>query len=361
MKKIILVVGARPNFMKAAPLYRYLKTQNLFKVILLHTGQHYDYEMSQIFFEDLDLPKPDYFLNVQSGSHAAQTAKIMVKFEKVLLKEKPELVVVFGDVNSTVACSLVAKKIQIPVAHVEAGLRSYDDTMPEEINRRITDSISEILLTPSKDANLNLLKEGISMEKIYLVGNIMIDSLMTSVSKMTQGAKFFNKFKIEDKKYCLVTLHRPSNVDERNKLTEIIEKVNEISQKISVVFPVHPRTNKNLHDWGITVSKKLKFIPPLGYKDFTFLEKNAGLVITDSGGIQEETTFLGVPCLTLRPNTERPITIKLGTNKLVTEQSLLKEVDFILNEKNKKGKIPPFWDGQTASRITKILTQKLGN
>lgn len=361
MKKIILVVGARPNFMKAAPLYRFLKDQNLFKVILLHTGQHYDYEMSQIFFEDLDLPKPDYFLNVQSGSHAIQTAKIMVKFEKILLKEKPELVVVFGDVNSTVACSLVAKKIQIPVAHVEAGLRSYDDSMPEEINRRITDSISEILLTPSKDANLNLLNEGINLEKIFLVGNIMIDSLMLSITNMNIGTSFFEKYGIEGKKYCLVTIHRPSNVDEKHKLLEIIDKINEISQKIPVVFPVHPRTNKNLQDWDISFSKKIKFISPLGYRDFTFLEKNAGLVITDSGGVQEETTFLGVPCLTLRPNTERPITIKLGTNKLVTEQNLIREVDLILINKNRKGKIPPYWDGKTASRIAKILTQKLGN
>lgn len=359
MKKIILVVGARPNFMKAAPLYHHLKEQNKIKVILLHTGQHYDYEMSQIFFEDLDLPKPDYFLDVQSGSHASQTAKIMVKFEEVLLKEKPEMVVVFGDVNSTVACSLVAKKMQISVAHVEAGLRSYDDTMPEEINRRITDTISEILFTPSDDANRNLLKEGIGKEKMFLVGNIMIDSLMVALNKMVNELDVLQKNGVEAKKYCLVTIHRPSNVDDKKKLSEIIKKINEISQKIIVVFPVHPRTSKNLQDWKVKIHSNVKLIPPLGYRDFTCLEKNAGFVVTDSGGIQEETTFLGVPCLTLRPNTERPITIELGTNKLVTEQILLDEVDYILSKKNKKGKIPPFWDGQTAKRIATILTQKL--
>lgn len=361
MKKIVLVVGARPNFMKAAPLYRCLKKQKTIKVILLHTGQHYDYEMSQVFFKDLDLPKPDYFLNVQSGSHAEQTAKIMVKFEKVLLTEKPEMVLVFGDVNSTVACSIVAKKMHTPLAHVEAGLRSFDETMPEEINRRITDTISDLLFTPSKDANLNLLKEGISKKKIFLVGNIMIDSLMVALNKNLDKSNVFKKFGIEAKQYCLVTIHRPSNVDDKKKLSKIMLKFNEVSQKIPVIFPVHPRTHKHLQDWGITTSENVKLITPLGYRDFIFLEKNAKLVITDSGGIQEETTFLGVPCLTLRSNTERPITIWEGTNRLVTEQSLISVVDFILTRKNIKGKIPLFWDGKTALRITKILTQKLGN
>lgn len=359
MKKIILVVGARPNFMKAAPLYHIIKKQNKINVILLHTGQHYDYEMSQIFFEDLDLPKPDYFLNVQSGSHAEQTAKIMVEFEKVLLKERPDMVVVFGDVNSTVACSLVAKKMQIQSAHVEAGLRSYDETMPEEINRRITDSISDLLLTPSKDANLNLIKEGIRKEKIFFVGNIMIDSLMVASNKIIDEGDILNKFGVKKNKYCLITIHRPSNVDDKKKLSQIISKINIISTKLISIFPVHPRTGKNLQDWKVKVGGFVKLVPPLGYREFTTLEKNAGLVITDSGGIQEETTFLGIPCLTLRPNTERPITIKLGTNKLVTEQSLISEVDFILTNKNKKGKIPPFWDGQTALRISDILLQKL--
>lgn len=360
MKKIILVVGARPNFMKAAPLYHIIKKLNKINVILLHTGQHYDYEMSQIFFEDLNLPKPDYFLNVQSGSHAEQTAKIMVEFEKVLLKERPNMVVVFGDVNSTVACSLTAKKMQIPSAHVEAGLRSYDDTMPEEINRRITDSISDLLLTPSLDANSNLLKEGINKEKIFLVGNIMIDSLMVASSKIINEEDIFNKFCVKKKQYCLITIHRPSNVDNKKKLSQIISKINVISRKITAIFPVHPRTDKNLQDWKVKVGSSVRLVPPLGYREFTTLEKNAGLVITDSGGIQEETTFLGIPCLTLRPNTERPITIKLGTNKLVTEQSLINEVDLILTNKNRKGKIPPLWDGQTASRISDILFQKLG-
>lgn len=359
MKKIILVVGARPNFMKAAPLYHYLKKQKKVNIIFLHTGQHYDYEMSEIFFEDLGLPKPDYFLNIQSGSHTEQTAKIMIRFEKVLLKEKPDIIVVFGDVNSTVACSLVAKKMQIPIAHVEAGLRSYDDAMPEEVNRRITDTISDLLFTPSIDANSNLLKEGINREKIFLVGNIMIDSLMTAVNKIKDEVKFFKKFGVKPSRYCLVTIHRPFNVDDKERLSEIVSKINEVSQKIPVIFPVHPRTNKNLQDWKIEVTGNVKIIPPLGYRDFIFLEKNAGLVITDSGGIQEETTFLGIPCLTLRPNTERPITIKLGTNKLVTEQNLLEEVNFILTKKNKKGKIPLFWDGQTAGRITRVLLDQL--
>lgn len=360
MKKIILVVGARPNFMKAAPLYHIIKKQNKINVILLHTGQHYDYEMSQIFFEDLDLPKPDYFLNVKSGSHAEQTAKIMVEFEKVLLKESPDMVVVFGDVNSTVACSLVAKKMQILNVHVEAGLRSYDDTMPEEINRRITDSISDLLLTPSKDANSNLLKEGIDKEKIFLVGNIMIDSLIVASNKIVDEENILNKFCVKKKEYCLITIHRPSNVDDKQKLSQIISRINRISRKIASIFPVHPRTSKNLQEWKVKVGTQVKLVLPLGYREFITLEKNAGLVITDSGGIQEETTFLGIPCLTLRPNTERPITIKLGTNKLVTEQTLIDEVDFILTYKNRKRKIPPLWDGQTALRISDILFEKLG-
>ncbi|MDD2822970.1 MAG: UDP-N-acetylglucosamine 2-epimerase (non-hydrolyzing) [Candidatus Daviesbacteria bacterium] len=359
MKKIILVVGARPNFMKAAPLYRHLRKQNNLNVILLHTGQHYDYEMSQIFFEDLDLPKPDYFLDVQSGSHAKQTAKIMVKFEKVLLKEKPDMVVVFGDVNSTVACSLTAKKMQIVIAHVEAGLRSYDETMPEEINRRVTDSISDLLLTPSEDANVNLLKEGVDKEKIFLVGNIMIDSLVVVINKIKDETKILKKLKLEAKEYCLVTIHRPSNVDNEEILAEIVSKLNEVSEKIPVVFPVHPRTRKHLQDWKIKIGSKILLTSPLGYRDFTCLERNSRLVITDSGGIQEETTFLNIPCLTLRPNTERPITIQMGTNKLVTEKSLLNEVEFVLNNNNKKGKIPALWDGKTALRISEILIQKL--
>ncbi len=357
--KILLVVGARPNFMKMAPLYFEMKKSNHFTPIIVHTGQHYDYEMSQAFFEDLLLPEPDYFLNAGSGTHAEQTSKIMLEFERIVLQIKPSLVVVFGDVNSTLACSITAKKLHIPIAHVEAGLRSYDETMPEEINRKLTDAISDILFTPSKDANKNLLREGIKEDKIFFVGNIMIDSLSKIIENLDNEKEetVLAKFRVLPKSYCLVTLHRPLNVDSEEILRSIIETLLDISNKLKLIFPIHPRTKKNLERFGINTNFNNNSIitETLRYTDFITLEKNAFFSITDSGGIQEETTYLGIPCLTLRPNTERPITIKEGTNELVSLENFENKVEDAILGKYKNGKIPHLWDGKTSTRIVEII------
>ena len=385
MRKIILAVGARPNLMKAAPLFDVLKKTEYSQPQIVHTGQHYDYEMSQSFFADLNLPDPAFNLEVGSGSHAKQTAKIMIGFEKILEREQPALVVVFGDVNSTIACSLAAKKMNFPVAHIEAGLRTFDMKMPEEINRKLTDCISDLLFTHCQDANDNLMKEGIEWVESWKdinhlskklpttkpfainVGNIMIDSLIKILDKIDETYEQMilkkndisvNEISKEIKPYGLVTLHRPSNVDSDKTLFRTLDALNKISRRMKIIFPVHPRTRNRINELGIQLewSNKFKFTKPLSYKEFITLEKNAHLVITDSGGIQEETSYLNIPCFTLRPNTERPITISHGTNKLVTLNDLADEImTFIENERKAMNKEIPLWDGETSERISDIL------
>lgn len=363
MKKILHVVGARPNFIKAAAVMSAVTEQrDYFHQFLVHTGQHYDIFVSDIFFSELSLPKPDYNLNVGSGSQAVQTALIMKRFESVVLKYRPDITLVYGDVNSTLAAALVCSKLQIPVAHVEAGLRSFDRKMPEEINRLLTDQISDILFVPSIDGKDNLLREGVEKDKINLVGNVMIDTLIhflpKALTRWNAGAVNANGFRL-GQDYALVTLHRPSNVDDRDTLKEIMGAISDISSYLPVVFPIHPRTMKRLeriyYDKG--KSKDLHLIRPLGYLDFLALQANAKFVITDSGGIQEETTFLGIPCLTIRENTERPITIELGTNTLVGRNlaRLQKEVGIIFTGHGKRGQIPPLWDGKASQRIVQAL------
>ena len=363
--KFILVVGARPNFMKVAPIIRaidkhnYTSTSKFIEPILVHTGQHYDYEMSQIFFEDLELPQPDIHLGVGSGTHAEQTGKVMIEFEKVLLKERPDLVIVVGDVNSTLAAALAAAKLHIHVAHVEAGLRSYDRSMPEEINRLLTDAISDYLFTPSPDADENLRKEGIPQEKIFCVGNVMIDSLLFHKEVVSQR-QVLSQLGLEKGDYALLTLHRPSNVDDKQSLLRIITALRQIAQRIPIVFPAHPRTQKNISkfEFGqLLQDQRILLIEPLGYLSFLKLEMNARLVMTDSGGMQEETTVLGIPCLTLRNTTERPITVAQGTNTLVWDDTsrIVGEAFKILDGKGKRGKCPELWDGKAAERIVKIL------
>ncbi|PIS30322.1 UDP-N-acetylglucosamine 2-epimerase (non-hydrolyzing) [Candidatus Saganbacteria bacterium CG08_land_8_20_14_0_20_45_16] len=356
--KTINVVGARPNFMKIAPIWHeQVKESEYFDPLILHTGQHYDKNMSDAFFTDLELPSPDIYLGVGSGSHAVQTADVMVKFEEVCLKENPDLVIVVGDVNSTLACSLVAAKMRIPVAHVEAGLRSFDRTMPEEINRKLTDSISDLLFTTSVDADENLKNEGISSEKIFFVGNVMIDTLL----KFKQKAVFPS---IVSGPYAVLTLHRPVNVDDRQSFSRIVEAVVEISSKVPVVFPVHPRTWKQIQVFGLDGKLKqpgIKIADPLSYLEFLGLMAKALFVLTDSGGIQEETTVLQVPCLTLRENTERPVTVTEGTNLLLgtNRELIISESLKIINGKGKTGLIPKFWDGKAAERIIKVLKEQL--
>jgi UDP-N-acetylglucosamine 2-epimerase (non-hydrolysing) len=346
--------------MKIAPLW---KEMNLFssdfEAIILHTGQHYDYEMSKVFFEDLDLPEPHYFLGVGSGTHAEQTARIMIEFEKVLGKAPPNLVVVFGDVNSTLACSITAKKLLIPVAHVEAGLRSFDMTMPEEINRKVTDAISDILFTPSRDGDENLIREGVERNRIHFVGNIMIDSLVSILKRIDPSyeEKIFKKFNLQRNNFILVTFHRPSNVDDKSNLRRIMNFLNTLSLMIPVLFPIHPRTKKMINgfDASFNTNGAFKIVEPLRYKEFIALEKSPKFVLTDSGGIQEETTYFNVPCLTLRPNTERPITISQGTNELVSMENIQEKIELILSGNWKEGNIPEFWDGKSAQRILDIL------
>ena len=363
MNPIILVVGARPNFMKMAPLYDELKKRNL-PVILLHTGQHYDENMSAVFFEDLGMPEPDIYLGVGSASHAKQTAKIMIDFEEVCKKESPSIVIVAGDVNSTIACALVATKLSIPVGHVEAGLRSFDMKMPEEINRILTDRISNLLFTPSKDANLNLTKEGMNTDNIKLVGNIMIDSLVNNIEK-SEISNIHKKMNIEKGNYALITLHRPSNVDHEFNLSGIIEALESIGKDIPIIFPVHPRTANMINDFGL--DNRINQVPnliltkPVGYLDFLALMKYSKVVLTDSGGLQEETTALGIPCITLRENTERPITVDEGTNTIVGNkpENILKEWKNISINGGKSGRIPELWDGKTAERISDIIVDYL--
>lgn len=363
--KVHLVVGARPNFMKIAPLYNELaKHSNIFEPKLIHTGQHYDEKMSKLFFEDLKMPKPDVYLSVGSGSHGIQTARVIERYEDYLLSgDMPELIVVAGDVNSTFACAYVAKKHHVSVAHLEAGLRSFDNAMPEEINRILTDRISDILLTPSLDGNENLIKEGTDPKRIMFVGNIMIDSIVEH-RKHADASNILCDLGIDEKQpYILVTLHRPSNVDSIDGLSIILKAFRDLSSKTKIVFPMHPRTKANVSrlqlDYLVNGDPNLLITDPIGYLDFMKLQMNATLILTDSGGIQEESTFFGVPCLTLRENTERPITITEGTNKLVKldTQCIVSEAERVLKGDSQSGSIPMFWDGQTAKRVVKVFRE----
>jgi len=370
--KIITVAGARPNFIKIAPIIEQIEKRGKIKHLLVHTGQHYDFKMSQVFFRDLEIPNPDIYLNAGSGSHAEQTAKIMVEFEKVLLKEKPDLVLVVGDVNSTIACSLTAAKLGIRIAHVEAGLRSFDRTMPEEINRILTDAISDYLFTTEEGGMRNLLREGVKREKIFFVGNVMIDSLLKNIKK-AKRSDVLKRFDLKEQEYALVTLHRPANVDNKKGLIKIFEALEQIQKQIRIVYPAHPRTQKNINDYNLVMrfpflrkskegksNKNFTITDPLGYLDFIMLMSKARFILTDSGGIQEESTVLNTPCLTMRSNTERPVTIEMGTNKLIgtDKKRIINESSKIIRGEKKSGEIPPLWDGEAAKRIVDILLKR---
>jgi UDP-N-acetylglucosamine 2-epimerase (non-hydrolysing) len=375
--RIIVVAGARPNFMKVAPVIKELSSVRETETVIVHTGQHYDKEMSKNFFKDLEIPRPHLFLGVGSGSHAEQTAKIMISFEEVLLQKKAELVIVVGDVKSTLACALVAVKHGVKIAHIEAGLRSFDKSMPEEINRIVTDAISDFLFVTEESAILNLSREGVPKEKIFFVGNVMIDTLLQYREK-ARHSDILNKIGLNSTSnsvldYAVFTLHRPSNVDDKGKFMEIIDAVREISEAVPVVFPAHPRTMKHIKDFGYeeyfkisedslsykVAERGIHCIGPLGYLDFLHLTSLAKLVLTDSGGVQEETTILGVPCVTIRENTERPITVTHGTNRIAgTEKlSIINESFDALRNRNAKTAIPPLWDGNAAKRVIAILLE----
>lgn len=351
--RICHVVGARPNFMKAAPVVRALSAYPAEQTIV-HTGQHYDFNMSEVFFQQLGMPEPDINLQVGSGTHAQQTAHIMSRFEPVLIETKPDLVVVYGDVNSTVAAALVCSKLMIRTAHVEAGLRSFDRSMPEEINRLLTDQLCDFLFTPSEDGNRNLSREGVCSEKVFFVGNVMIDTLIRMLPE-TGGCLPFDL----PKRYALVTLHRPSNVDELDWLALLLSSLEEVSQDLAFIFPVHPRTRQKMLELGIRQNGRghIRFIEPLPYLEFLALQKDAAIVITDSGGVQEETTFLGVPCLTVRDNTERPVTVTTGTNTLVGRDAsrLISEIGRVLAQPRNQAGIPTLWDGHAAERTAGVI------
>ncbi len=361
--KILSVVGTRPNFIKIAPLIKEIKKHPEIKHVLVHTGQHYDKEMSKLFFEDLEIPKPDINLGIGSASDITQTAKIMLELEKVVLNEKPDLAIVVGDVNSTLAAALAAAKCKVKVAHVESGLRSFDRTMPEELNRILTDHISDFLFTTEESANKNLANEGIDKSKVFFVGNVMIDSLL-SHRKKANTSKILSKLNLKKNEYAVLTLHRPSNVDDKRLLEYVIDILDKIQQKIKVVFPVHPRTLKNIHkfklDQKLKNQKNLVITEPLGYLDFLALMSNSKFVLTDSGGIQEETTVLGIPCITLRNNTERPITAEQGTNMLVStdRDKIIGASNKLLKGTHFKAKIPQFWDGKAAKRIVNTILKE---
>jgi UDP-N-acetylglucosamine 2-epimerase (non-hydrolysing) len=354
---VLHVVGARPNFMKAAPVYRALAKAG-FNQVLVHTGQHYDAQMSDVFFQTLEIPAPDESLNVGSGSHAQQTAAIMSKFEPVVLARKPDIVLVYGDVNSTVAAALVCAKLGIRIAHVEAGLRSFDREMPEEINRLVTDQLSDLLFTPSPDGDDNLEREGVAAEKIFLVGNVMIDTLVQFLPK---AEELFGglKERLSLDRFGLVTLHRPSNVDDEAVFLPMLKVLDDLSRDVPLIFPVHPRTRDRWSQQLSQCNANLRTVEPLGYLEFLALQKHAAVVITDSGGIQEETTYLGTPCLTLRENTERPITITFGTNVLIGRdwKMLREEFAKALNGHRKQNGPIPLWDGHASDRIVEILSR----
>lgn len=359
--RVHLIAAARPNFMKIAPLFHALAAETWVTASIVHTGQHYDANMSDAFFRDLKLPQPHHHLEVGSGSHAVQTAGVMVAYEAVCKKERPDWTVVVGDVNSTAACAMVAAKLWIPVIHLEAGLRSRDRRMPEEINRLVTDSISDVLWTPSPDADENLAQEGVPAERIDRVGNIMIDSyeMMRTQIEANPGPA---KFGLTRGEYGVVTLHRPSNVDDRATLSNLVGQLLSISQRLPLVFAVHPRTRKMLDEFGLWPSLQaapgLRLTEPLGYVEFMALVSGARATITDSGGVQEESTYLGIPCLTLRENTERPITVTLGSNRLVPPQRLAEHVQIVLDGKWPRGSRPQGWDGHTAERCVAALKRR---
>lgn len=363
MLKIANIVGARPNFMKIAPIHRRMQGSEAFAPLLIHTGQHYDKKMSQTFFVDLGMPEPDMYLGVGSGSHAVQTASVMIAMEKILLEEKPDWIIVVGDVNSTLAASLAAAKLHIPIAHVEAGLRSFDRAMPEEINRILTDSISDLLFVTEQSGLDNLKNEGVSDKKVHFVGNVMIDSLVEHLQKAKES-QILQELMIEPKRYVLMTLHRPSNVDNKKNLQDILTTLKVIQKELPIIFPIHPRTKKRIDEFGLSEQvgrmKNLRLIDPLGYLPFLRLMSESKLLLTDSGGIQEETTFLRVPCLTLRENTERPITAEIGTNRLVgmDRAAILQGFEDAMNGYFKNSTVPPLWDGRASERILNILAKQ---
>ncbi len=361
--RIIAIVGARPNFMKVAPIHRAMAADPCFEPMLVHTGQHYDDMLSAVFFRELELPPPDIFLGVGSDTHARQTAAVMQAVEPVFLEHAPDMVLVVGDVNSTLACALVASKLLIPVAHVEAGLRSFDRRMPEEINRIVTDAVSDVLFVSEESGVANLLHEGISPEKIHLVGNVMIDSLAAHREKAARSP-ILDTIGVRPKGYGVVTLHRPSNVDGRDALQRTLAALAAVQAELPIVFPIHPRTRGALAQFGLEPELRrmpnLRPTEPLGYLDFLQLVQHAAVVLTDSGGIQEETTYIGVPCITLRDTTERPATVSLGTNELapLDPAVLVEHVRRIVRGQWKQGRIPPLWDGKAASRITAVLRSR---
>ncbi|MBU5637288.1 UDP-N-acetylglucosamine 2-epimerase (non-hydrolyzing) [Geomonas sp. Red69] len=361
---VLLVAGARPNFMKIAPIYRASLACRSVRCSIVHTGQHYDREMSGTFFEELEIPQPRYSLNAGSGSHAAQTATVMVAFEEVCLKERPDLVLVVGDVNSTLACSIVAKKCGIEVAHVEAGLRSFDLAMPEEINRMVTDAISDHFFVTEESATGNLLKEGKPAARIHEVGHVMVDNLFHQVERLSrQDVARLDGFHLKEKAhpYLFLTLHRPSNVDCRETFGGIAQALNQLAQSRTIFFPVHPRTAKMMQEHGVHLAERVVLLPPLGYREALFLWKDAEAVLTDSGGLQEETTALGIPCVTIRENTERPITVEIGSNVLAgtSPQGILAGFQESLAKKE-RARVPPLWDGRASERIWKVLTEGEG-
>jgi UDP-N-acetylglucosamine 2-epimerase (non-hydrolysing) len=356
------VVGARPNFMKAAPVVAALGRRSGWRQTLAHTGQHYDFNMSDVFFQQLGLPEPDVSLGVGSGSHARQTAEVMTRLEPVVLERRPDVVVVYGDVNSTAAAALVCAKLLVPVAHVEAGLRSFDRTMPEEVNRLVTDQLSDLLFTPSPDGDDNLRREGVSPDKIHRVGNVMIDTLVRLLPRAEErwpALRADLRLGGGRPRYALVTLHRPSNVDHPERLRDLVAALTDLGQDLPILFPIHPRTRKRLGEMGLDLGDGVRVLDPVGYLDFLTLQRHAALVITDSGGIQEETTYLRVPCLTVRENTERPVTLTRGTNVLVGHDMarLRREARRILaGDRPGGGDVPPLWDGRASERIAEVLS-----
>ena len=361
---VLLVAGARPNFMKIAPIYRAALSREPVRCRIVHTGQHYDYGMSQTFFDELGIPSPHFSLEAGSGSHAVQTAKIMVAFEEVCSVALPDLVMVVGDVNSTLACSVVAKKLGIAVAHVEAGLRSFDVSMPEEINRMVTDAISDYFFVTEKSGVENLLREGKRHDRIHLVGHVMIDNLLFQAGEIEKrpGDSFAGyPLKQSAGPYLYLTLHRPSNVDDRETFQSIIAAVNELARDKTIFFPVHPRTSLKMEEYGIRIADGVRLLPPLGFTESLFLWKDAEAVLTDSGGLQEETTSLGIPCVTIRDNTERPITVEVGTNVLAgtTRDSILAAYRESLLKRG-RARVPDLWDGRASERIWEILVRDMG-
>lgn len=360
-RKIHLIAAARPNFMKIAPLYHALSREGWCRGVIVHTGQHYDYNMSESFFRDLRLPEPDFHLEVGSGSHAEQTGRVMIEYGKVAERARPDWIVVAGDVNSTLACALVGAKLCIPVVHLEAGLRSGDRSMPEEINRLATDAIADVLWTPSADADANLLRENVPAERIDRVGNFMIDSF-EMLRDSIANAKTTEQLGLSPHRYGVVTLHRPANVDSADSLATLVVQLSEASRSLPMVFAVHPRTRKRLHEFGLMNKLEncagIRLTEPLGYIEFMNLVSNAAVVVTDSGGVQEETTYLGIPCLTLRDTTERPITIEEGSNRLVKAHALNEALGDVMNGRFRAGRRPALWDGKAAQRSVIALRRR---